>query len=178
MIWVCFLFLTFFTGICCVSVRFKGGREAFGSLGATAKIRLAEFQAPASQRISRGVPISVKPEKKDSCWDSIDLLAVCVMAEAEGESELGKRLVIDTVLNRTAHPDFPNTIQEVISYPNAFTSYWDGRMEEAEPGHDIYCLISEELRNRTNEEALYFTAGEWPEYGTPLVQEGGHFFSG
>ena len=86
--------------------------------------------------------------------------------------------MIDTVLNRTAHPDFPNTIQEVISYPNAFTSYWDGRMEEAEPGHDIYCLISEELRNRTNEEALYFTAGEWPEYGTPLVQEGGHFFSG
>ena len=51
-------------------------------------------------------------------------------------------------------------------------------MEEAEPGHDIYRLISEELRNRTNEEALYFTAGEWPEYGTPLVQEGGHFFSG
>lgn len=178
MILACFLFLTFFTGFCCVLGCFKGDWEASVCLGAIAEVRPVALPAPASQRIPREVPISVKPGKKCNCWDGIDLLAACVMAEAEGESELGKRLVIDTILNRAAHPDFPDTIQEVISYPNAFTSYWDGRMDEAEPIQDIYRLISEELRNQTNEEVLYFTAGDWPEYGTPLIQEGGHYFSG
>lgn len=178
MILACFLFLTFFTGFCCVLGRFKEGREASTCLGAIAEVQPVNLPASASQRIPREVPVSVKPGKKCNCWDGIDLLAACVMAEAEGESELGKRLVIDTILNRAAHPDFPDTIQEVIPYPNAFTSYWDGRMDEAEPMQDIFRLISEELRNQTNEEVLYFTAGDWPEYGTPLIQEGGHYFSG
>ncbi len=178
MILACFLFLTFFTGICCVLGHFRGGWEASGCLGAMEEVQAVVLPAPVSRKISRVIPVSVKPGKKCNCWDSIDLLAVCVMAEAEGESELGKRLVIDTILNRAVHPDFPDTIQEVISHPNAFTSYQDGRMDEAEPPQEIYRLISEELRSQTNVEVLYFAAGEWPEYGVPLIQEGGHYFSG
>lgn len=111
-------------------------------------------------------------------WDGMDLLALCVMAEAEGESELGKRLVIDAVLNRVAHPDFPDNIMDVISAPNAFTSYSDGRMERVEPTQEIYRLIVEELMEQTNHEVLYFTAGDWPKYGTRLFQEGNHYFCG
>ena len=173
-----FLFLTFFVGFYLIKSYFQEHQKVSKGLKSVAQVQMAKFMVPVSRRASKAVPVIVKLEDGNMCWDSIDLLAVCVLAEAEGESELGKRLVIDTVLNRAAHPEFPNTIQEVISYPNAFTSYWDGRMDEAEPSQEIYRLISEEMRNRTNEKVLYFAAGHWPEYGSPLVKEGGHCFSG
>lgn len=110
--------------------------------------------------------------------DSLDLLALCVMAESRGESEFGKRLVIDTVLNRVDHPDFPDTIWDVITYPGAFTSYRNGQMDRVEPTQEIYRLICEERRNRTNTEVLYFNSGNYPSYGEPLLQEGNHYFSG
>lgn len=111
-------------------------------------------------------------------FDSLDLLALCVMAEAEGESELGKRLVVDTILNRIAHPDFPDSIRDVIEYPGAFTSFTNGRIDRVEPTEEIFRLVAEELDKQTNEEVLYFTAGDWPAYGEPLLQEGAHYFSG
>lgn len=42
--------------------------------------------------------------------DEIKLIAKLVEAEAGNQSELGKRLVIDTVLNRVDHPNFPDTV--------------------------------------------------------------------
>ena len=52
--------------------------------------------------------------------DEIDLIALVTMAEAEGESEYGKRLVIDTILNRMDSEYFPNTISEVIINQDSF----------------------------------------------------------
>lgn len=178
MISVGFLFLTFFIGICSI---FMCLREKKGSSICPKSVlyeQAEELSVPKSRRVPKMIPVVIRKEGRQTYWDSIYFLAVCVMAEAEGESELGKRLVIDTVLNRAAHPDFPDTVWEVISHPNAFTSYWDGRMDKAEPAQEIYRLISEELCNQTNEEVLYFRAGDWPEYGTPLIQEGEHYFSG
>lgn len=177
MICIGFLFLTFFMGICGILLYFRGKEEVSIHLKPVISERVMELLVPKSQRVPKEVPVIVRREKQDYL-DSIDILALCVMAEAEGESELGKRLVIDTVLNRAAHPDFPDTIWEVISHPNAFTSYWDGRMGEVEPAQEIYCLISEELRSQSNKEVLYFRTEDWPEYGTPLLREGGHYFSG
>ena len=57
--------------------------------------------------------------------DDIELLALVTMAEAEGESEEGKRMVIDTILNRVDSERFDNTISEVIYAPNQFTSIWN-----------------------------------------------------
>ena len=53
-----------------------------------------------------------KPKKQEPVVSKKEkeLLAVITMAEAEGESERGKRLVIDTVLNRVDSKKFPNTI--------------------------------------------------------------------
>lgn len=122
--------------------------------------------------------LTTEEQECELLCDSLDLLALCVMAEAEGESELGKRLVIDTVLNRVDHPDFPDTIWDVITYPGAFTSYRNGRMDRVEPTQEIYRLICEERRNRTNTEVLYFNSGNYPAYGEPLLQEGNHYFNG
>ena len=62
--------------------------------------------------------------------DEIDLIAKITMAEAEGESELGKRLVIDTILNRVDSElsYFPDTVEEVIYQPNQFSPIWNGRL--------------------------------------------------
>lgn len=44
--------------------------------------------------------------------EEIDLIALVTMGEAEGETELGKHLVIDTILNRIDHPSFPDTVYD------------------------------------------------------------------
>lgn len=46
--------------------------------------------------------------------EDMDLLARLVSAEAIGEPYAGKVAVATVVLNRLDHPDFPNTIKEVI----------------------------------------------------------------
>ncbi len=73
-------------------------------------------------------------------WDADDayMLARIAMAEAEGEDTEGKALVILTVLNRVWSDEFPDTISEVISQKDAFTSYWDGRYDRVEPNEDCY----------------------------------------
>ena len=109
--------------------------------------------------------------------EDIELLALVTMAEAEGESEEGKRMVIDTILNRVDSERFDNTISEVIYAPNQFTSMRNGRVDRCYVTDDICQLVIEELTNRTNYDVLYFTAYQYGAYGTPMVQIGNHYFS-
>ena len=109
--------------------------------------------------------------------EDIELLALVTMAEAEGESEEGKRMVIDTILNRVDSERFDNTISEVIYAPNQFTSMRNGRVDRCYIADDIYQLVIEELTNRTNYDVLYFTAYQYGAYGTPMFQIGNHYFS-
>ena len=109
--------------------------------------------------------------------EDIELLALVTMAEAEGESEEGKRMVIDTILNRVDSERFDNTISEVIYAPNQFTSMRNGRVDRCYVADDIYQLVIEELINRTNYDVLYFTAYQYGAYGTPMFQIGNHYFS-
>ena len=109
--------------------------------------------------------------------EDIELLALVTMAEAEGESEEGKRMVIDTILNRVDSECFDNTISEVIYAPNQFVSMRNGRVDRCYVADDIYQLVIEELTNRTNYDVLYFTAYQYGAYGTPMFQIGNHYFS-
>ena len=108
--------------------------------------------------------------------EEIELIALVTMAEAEGETELGKRLVIDTILNRMDDPHFPDTVHDVIFYPNAFSSMWNGRIERCYVMPEIVELVQEELLNRTNYECVFFTAGDYSKYGEPMFQECCHYF--
>lgn len=107
----------------------------------------------------------------------IELVALITMAEAEGECEQGKRLVIDTILNRVDSEHFPDTVSDVIYQPNQFTSVWNGRVKRCEVQNDICKLVTEEMTNRTNSEVLFFTANEYGKYGTPMFNVGNHYFS-
>lgn len=109
--------------------------------------------------------------------EDIDLIALITMAEAEGECEEGKRLVIDTILNRMDSEYFPDTVREVIYQPNQFESVWNGRVDRCHVDDNIRQLVKEELHIRSNSEVIFFTAGEYSSYGTPIMQVENHYFS-
>ena len=109
--------------------------------------------------------------------EEIDLIALVTMAEAEGENELGKRLVIDVVLNRVDSDAFPDTVYDVIYQQNQFTSMTNGRADRCYVQDEIRALVLEEIESRTNSDVLYFRAGRYHSFGTPVLQEGNHYFS-
>ena len=115
--------------------------------------------------------ISLMPDRE------IELIALVTMAEAESECEEGKRLVIDTILNRVDSEYFPNTVYDVIYQPNQFTSMWNGRVDHCEVRDDICQLVKEELETRTNLDVVFFTAGRYSNYGVPMFKVENHYFS-
>lgn len=127
--------------------------------------------------ISEPESISWVDEEPLMSKEDIELIALVTMAEAEGESEEGKRLVIDTILNRMDSPYFPDTVYDVIYQRNAFSSMWNGRVDRCVVRDDIIILVEEELRTRLNYDTLFFTAGKYGRYGTPMFQVGNHYFS-
>lgn len=113
----------------------------------------------------------------DISEEDIELLALVTMAEAEGECEEGKRLVIDTILNRVDSEHFPDTISEVIYQRNQFSSMWNGRVDRCYVQEEIVQLVREELENRTNYDVIFFHAKKYSKYGTPLFNVENHYFS-
>ena len=94
-------------------------------------------------------PVAASPEPTEATliksmdWDADEayILAKIAMAEAEGEDTEGKALVILTVLNRVWSPQFPSTIEEVITEENAFSSYSNGRYSRVEPDKDCWAAL-------------------------------------
>lgn len=110
-------------------------------------------------------------------YEDISLIALVTMAEAEGECEEGKRLVIDTILNRVDSEHFPDSVYDVIYQRSQFSSIWNGRIDRCEVKEDICELVREELKSRTNTDVIFFTAGEYSKYGVPMFQVENHYFS-
>lgn len=112
--------------------------------------------------------------------DSLEYLACCVEAEAGNQSELGKRLVCDTVLNRFDSGKY-ETLYDVINEEHngvyQYSAVEDGRIFEVIPAEDTYRIVAEEIENRTNTEVLYFRTKQYHTFGTPLFKEDNHYFS-
>ena len=60
----------------------------------------------------------------------VDLLARLISAEARGEPYEGQVAVGAVVMNRIAHPSFPNTLSGVIYQRGAFSCLDDGQFDE------------------------------------------------
>jgi N-acetylmuramoyl-L-alanine amidase len=110
-------------------------------------------------------------------YDDLELLALTTLAEAEGECELGQRLVIDTILNRVDDERFPGTIHEVIYSPGQFDIFDNGRINRVQVNDGVVELIKEEIQYRTNSEVLYFNAIGFNNWSTPIEKVGNHYFS-
>ena len=104
-------------------------------------------------------------------------IAQITMAEAENQDEYGKRLVIDTVLNRVNHPSFPNTVHGVIFQSGQFQPVTNGRYYNYWVSDENYKLVKEEVEKRTNYDVIFFQAYNYSPYGTPLFKVGDHYFN-
>lgn len=127
------------------------------------------------------IELEVKPiinkEKTTMSNEEIELIALVTMAEAEGEPEEGKRLVIDTILNRVDHKRFPNTVSDVIYQKDQFTSIWNGRLNSCYASDDICKLVKEEVESRKDSNVIFFRTSRYSDYGSPMFQVGHHYFS-
>lgn len=115
-------------------------------------------------------------------YDSLELLALCVEAEAGDQGLYGKKLVADVVLNRVDSPDFPDNITDVILQCGnngvyQFSVVGDGRIYAVEPTEETFQAVREELESRTNKDILFFTAEGFSPYGSAWEKVGDHYFS-
>lgn len=76
-----------------------------------------------------------------------ELLARLVHAEAKGESYAGKVAVATVVLNRVDHPDFPNTIEDVI-------------YERSASGHYAFSPVQDGAINRSADQEAFKAVDE------------------
>lgn len=116
-------------------------------------------------------------EIKEICRTVNEEIAKCVYAEAGNQSEYGKRLVCDVILNRVDSNQFPDSYHNVIAQPYQFSVYWSDAMSSACPDEETYIVVYEELQNRTNDEVLYFCTGNYFSWATPVLKEGAHYFA-
>ena len=131
------------------------------------------------------LPVDVTTQQdieEEMFYDSLELLAMCVEAEAGNQGLIGKKYVVDVVLNRVDDPDFPDNITDVIlqcgsNGVHQFSVVGDGRIWNMTPTDETYQAIKEELEKRTNHEVLFFCSLGYSKYGTDWKKIGDHYFS-
>ena len=110
--------------------------------------------------------------------DDIELAARVVHAEAGNQDLKGKRLVAAVILNRIDSEDFPDTVKDVVFQRHQFSTTTDGALEKAEKtvtGSD-YAAVELEIRDRTDPDIMYFTAGGYNPSGERAYKYGDHYF--
>lgn len=115
--------------------------------------------------------------EEEGYFDDLELMAACVEAEAGNQGLDGKRMVADVILNRVEDPDWPNTIEGVITQKYQFSTYWNGAMDSVSISDESFEACKMELKERGWPGIYYFTAGGYGEYGTPWRKVGDHYFS-
>ena len=148
-------------------------------------IEAVEIEEPVEEVIEVE-PIPIEPEVATESnastslilsEDDIQLIAWVTMAEAEGEPVEGKRLVIDTLLNRIEDDGFPNSAHGVVYQKGQFEAMWNGRSDRCNATDEILQMVREEMVNRTDSRVLWFRSGHYHTFGTPVRSVGNHYFS-
>ena len=116
--------------------------------------------------------LSITAEAYEYTPEEIVLIATVAQSEAGNQTELGRRLVIDCILNRVEAEEFPDSVSGVILQRGQFTSH------RLSPPPEMITLAAEELYFRTNSNVLWFRTKQYSKYGAPIIQEGAHYFSG
>ena len=142
---------------------------------------ILDFETRIENMVSNDISKETTKEIVKSTYDfteeEIALIAKLTIAEAGNQSDYGKRLAIDTVLNRMDSPYFPDTVEGVIFQKYQFSPVWNGGIDKYLPDEHIIDLVKEEINDRTNSEVVFFTAGKYGPYGIPLFQVEDHYFS-
>lgn len=116
--------------------------------------------------VQKVVPRKIETELLDY---EKEMIAQVVMSEAAYEDMIGKRLVVDTILNRVDSPSFPNTVSGVIHQDHQFfkAMYYNPECMDA---------VEQELYERLDYDVLWFASSGYLSYGEKAYQHGGHYF--
>lgn len=98
------------------------------------------------------------------------LIAKVVRAEAGNQDDVGKRLVVDCILNRVDSGSFPNTVEEVVTQENQFSMYEWYTIDDLN-------AVTDEIVDRTDKEIVFFRTKHYSNFGKPAYQYGDHYFS-
>ena len=121
--------------------------------------------------IRLSVEEAIKPERTLEKGDK-ELIARLVNAEAKGEDMIGKRLIVDVILNRQESEAFPDEISSVIYEAGQFTR------PSAEYTDEDMLAVEYELLQRLDRDVMYFRTEKYHGHGEKLYQHGRHYFSG
>lgn len=118
-----------------------------------------------------GSPIVPIKERIARCkqWMECSSLARAVVYEARGEGAIGQAAVAHVILNRSQHPDFPDSIPSVIKQPKQFSFYgyeWkqkSPRKQDWDNAYSIsYDVLTGTLEDVTLGSIFYATVGTSP----------------
>lgn len=109
-----------------------------GIFGSGTKNALISFQKDnglspdgiAGSKTLQALGITADSGNGEFTQSEIALLARIISAESRGEPYEGQVAVGAVILNRIAHPSFPNTLSGVIYQPGAFSCLNDGQVNE------------------------------------------------
>ena len=102
----------------------KNGLTADGVAGP------ATLKALGMEQTSQNSGSSQTGSSGGTASGDVALLAKVISAEARGEPYDGQVAVGAVILNRIAHPSFPNTLAGVVYEPGAFTCMVDGQIDQ------------------------------------------------
>ena len=149
------------------------------TIAVDASERLCEIpEEPIVETVAEEPVVEEVVEELPYTDDEIYLMAKVCLAEAEDQTELGKKLVISTILNRVDSSKYANNVYDVVHQPWQFEVMHNGRIDRVTVTDDILELVKSEIRERTNHDVIYFRMDHYSEYGTPLFVEDDHYFSG
>lgn len=146
-------------------------------------VRIEYVEVPSGIiEVKEEVPLIRTSEYVNLTFEEMDLLEHIAMAEAEGEDTIGKALIMRVVLNRSLRDGM--SIEEVIYAKNQFATH---RMyvEPTDDCHEALAMVMDGWTEREvdgewdkTKKIYYFLPSDYPSYGEPLFQHGGHYFSG
>lgn len=168
---------TLFSIVAYQSREIRHYKEAPKEIPKTNVIYYPQYEPIVQDSNHEVVDISFENDVPDIKESDLDLICKCVQAEAGNQPELGKRLVIDVILNRVDDVDFPNDIELVIYQPNQFAVVNNGSMDKCEITEEMKDLVISELSRRTSSDVFYFRAQRYSKYGNALIQVKDHYFS-
>lgn len=126
------------------------------------------------------IPATISAEERE-------LFAQLVYAEAKGEPYAGKVAVATVVLNRVDHPDYPNSVHDVITQVTetghyAFSPVLDGAINN-EPDYESRKAVNEAITLRgQGQQSLYFynpatATSNWVSTREQTIVIGNHIFA-
>lgn len=161
-------------------LEFKSARSIYTEMPQIEDIEPVIEEVPVVEESVEIVEESVDVASSVSTFseDEIYLMAKVCLAEAEDQTEYGKRLVVSTILNRLDSGIYGDTIYDVVYAPYQFEVMMNGRIDRVEPDEYTLDLVRQETISRSNYDVIYFRMDHYSEYGTPLFVEDDHYFSG